>query len=75
MPDHPSPVPLEVALTVMANQDPRCHHIIELLGWTWFGPVGRGEEGQSCGAGRPRLRLASWLKTLVLPVYVYHLQC
>ncbi|KAF4105218.1 hypothetical protein G5714_014549 [Onychostoma macrolepis] len=30
-PDHPSPVPLEVALTVMANQDPRCHHIIELL--------------------------------------------
>ncbi|KAL1263938.1 hypothetical protein QQF64_004293 [Cirrhinus molitorella] len=33
LPDHPSPVPAEVALTVMANQGPRCHHIIELLDW------------------------------------------
>ncbi|RXN24392.1 serine threonine- kinase pim-1-like protein [Labeo rohita] len=31
--DHPSPVPAEVALTVMANQGPRCRHIIELLDW------------------------------------------
>ncbi len=30
------------------------------------GPVGRGEEGQSCGAGRPRLRLASSLEAVVL---------
>ncbi|RXN09349.1 serine threonine- kinase pim-1-like protein [Labeo rohita] len=33
LPDHPNPVPAEVALTVMANQGPRCHHIIELLDW------------------------------------------
>ncbi|RXN13001.1 serine threonine- kinase pim-1-like protein [Labeo rohita] len=33
LPDHPSPVPAEVALTVMANQGPRCRHIIELLDW------------------------------------------
>ncbi|XP_051749337.1 uncharacterized protein LOC127512467 isoform X1 [Ctenopharyngodon idella] len=33
LPDHPRPVPLEVALTVMANQGPRCRHIIEVLDW------------------------------------------
>ncbi|KAL0161755.1 hypothetical protein M9458_045480, partial [Cirrhinus mrigala] len=27
------PVPAEVALTVMANQGPRCRHIIQLLDW------------------------------------------
>ncbi|KAG1931968.1 serine/threonine-protein kinase pim-2-like [Pimephales promelas] len=33
LPDHPRPVPLEVALTVMANQGPCCRHIIKLLDW------------------------------------------
>ncbi|KAL1248948.1 hypothetical protein QQF64_022266 [Cirrhinus molitorella] len=33
LPDHPSPVPAEVALTVMANQGPRCRHIVKLLDW------------------------------------------
>ncbi|XP_056103263.1 serine/threonine-protein kinase pim-2-like [Rhinichthys klamathensis goyatoka] len=33
LPDHPRPVPLEVALTVMANQGPRCRHIIKVLDW------------------------------------------
>ncbi|XP_052386606.1 serine/threonine-protein kinase pim-1-like [Carassius gibelio] len=33
LPDHPSPVPLEVALTIMANQGPSCSQIIELLDW------------------------------------------
>ncbi|RXN07307.1 serine threonine- kinase pim-1-like protein [Labeo rohita] len=33
LPDHPRPVPLEVALTVLANQGPSCRHIIELLDW------------------------------------------
>ncbi|CAM4535798.1 unnamed protein product [Leuciscus chuanchicus] len=32
-PDHPKPVPLEVALTVMANQGPSCGHIIKVLDW------------------------------------------
>ncbi|XP_073677308.1 uncharacterized protein tbc1d10c [Garra rufa] len=32
-PDHPSPVPAEVVLTVMVNQGPHCRHIIELLDW------------------------------------------
>ncbi|RXN09277.1 polymeric immunoglobulin receptor-like protein [Labeo rohita] len=31
--DHPSPVPAEVALTVMANQGLCCRYIIELLDW------------------------------------------
>ncbi|XP_073682714.1 serine/threonine-protein kinase pim-1-like [Garra rufa] len=33
LPDHPRPVPLEVALTIKANQGPSCQHIIELLDW------------------------------------------
>ncbi|CAM4534963.1 unnamed protein product [Leuciscus chuanchicus] len=33
LPDHPKPVPLEVALTVMANQGPSCGHIIKVLDW------------------------------------------
>ncbi|XP_016323066.1 CBL-interacting protein kinase 18-like [Sinocyclocheilus anshuiensis] len=33
LPDHPRPVPLEVALTVLANQGTSCRHIIELLDW------------------------------------------
>ncbi|KAF4098430.1 hypothetical protein G5714_020460 [Onychostoma macrolepis] len=33
LPNHPRPVPLEVALTVLANQGPSCRHIIELLDW------------------------------------------
>ncbi|XP_050989479.1 serine/threonine-protein kinase pim-1 [Labeo rohita] len=33
LPDHPRPVPLEVALTIKANQGPSCDHIIELLDW------------------------------------------
>ncbi|XP_067279630.1 serine/threonine-protein kinase pim-1-like [Pseudorasbora parva] len=33
LPNHHRPVPLEVALTLMANQGPRCRHIIELLDW------------------------------------------
>ncbi|KAK7165382.1 hypothetical protein R3I94_003672 [Phoxinus phoxinus] len=33
LPDHPEPVPLEVALTVMANEGPRCRHIIKVLDW------------------------------------------
>ncbi|XP_039516591.1 serine/threonine-protein kinase pim-1-like isoform X1 [Pimephales promelas] len=33
LPDHPRPLPLEVALTVMANQGPHCSHIIKLLEW------------------------------------------
>ncbi|XP_016326335.1 serine/threonine-protein kinase pim-3-like [Sinocyclocheilus anshuiensis] len=33
LPDHPRPVPLEVALTVMDNQGPRCRHIIKVLDW------------------------------------------
>ncbi|XP_073683958.1 serine/threonine-protein kinase pim-2-like [Garra rufa] len=33
LPDHPRPVPLEVALTVLANQGPSCGHIIGLLDW------------------------------------------
>ncbi|XP_073675249.1 serine/threonine-protein kinase pim-2-like [Garra rufa] len=37
LPDHPSPVPVEVALTVMANQGPRCRHIIDVLDW-WDEP-------------------------------------
>ncbi|KAF4103808.1 hypothetical protein G5714_014795 [Onychostoma macrolepis] len=31
LPDHPRPVPLEVALTVMANQGSSCPHIIKVL--------------------------------------------
>ncbi|XP_073693572.1 serine/threonine-protein kinase pim-3-like [Garra rufa] len=31
--DHLRPVPLEVTLTVLANQGPSCHHIIKLLEW------------------------------------------
>ncbi|XP_043073861.1 serine/threonine-protein kinase pim-1-like [Puntigrus tetrazona] len=33
LPEHPRPVPLEVALTLMANQGPSCPHIIKLLDW------------------------------------------
>uniref|UniRef100_A0A671P4V7 non-specific serine/threonine protein kinase n=1 Tax=Sinocyclocheilus anshuiensis TaxID=1608454 RepID=A0A671P4V7_9TELE len=33
LPDHPRPVPLEVVLTVMANQGPSCPRIIKLLDW------------------------------------------
>ncbi|ROL48044.1 Serine/threonine-protein kinase pim-2 [Anabarilius grahami] len=33
LPDHPRPVPLEVALTVLANQGPSCPHIIKLIDW------------------------------------------
>ncbi|XP_073680069.1 serine/threonine-protein kinase pim-2-like [Garra rufa] len=33
LPDHPRPVPLEVALTVLANQGPSCQNIIEILDW------------------------------------------
>ncbi|XP_051734848.1 serine/threonine-protein kinase pim-2-like [Ctenopharyngodon idella] len=33
LPDHPRPVPLEVALTVLANQGPSCPHIVKLLDW------------------------------------------
>ncbi|XP_016119179.1 serine/threonine-protein kinase pim-1-like, partial [Sinocyclocheilus grahami] len=33
LPDHPRPGPLEVALTVMDNQGPRCGHIIKVLDW------------------------------------------
>ncbi|XP_043118431.1 serine/threonine-protein kinase pim-2-like [Puntigrus tetrazona] len=33
LPDHPRPVPLEVALTAMANQGPDSSNIIKLLDW------------------------------------------
>ncbi|KAL1247790.1 hypothetical protein QQF64_023166 [Cirrhinus molitorella] len=33
LPDHPRPVPLEVALTIKANQGQSCQHIIKLLDW------------------------------------------
>ncbi|XP_021322142.2 serine/threonine-protein kinase pim-3 [Danio rerio] len=33
LPDHANPVPLEVALTLLANQGPSCKNIIQLLDW------------------------------------------
>ncbi|XP_051561676.1 serine/threonine-protein kinase pim-1-like [Myxocyprinus asiaticus] len=32
-PDHPEPLPIEVALTIMANKGPSCTNIIQLLDW------------------------------------------
>lgn len=33
LPDHANPVPLEVALTLLANQGPSCNNIIQMLDW------------------------------------------
>ncbi|XP_051558222.1 serine/threonine-protein kinase pim-2-like [Myxocyprinus asiaticus] len=33
IPDHPEPLPTEVALTILANRGPRCTNIIQLLDW------------------------------------------